>query len=180
MERISRNEADMVSNEDLKAYPADASSCYFPRLVDGLNLPAHRRQIGVDLDTDAVRLDRFLAENGVTLPALVQTTWALVLARYVGTDDVKFEFVTSQPDDTQKFICQARLQEAAPILQLLQGMHAQHGRGLQYDLSSSMHPKYLSGQSRVNTSVRLEVGCSCRGDESLAEVSFLGSRAAAD
>lgn len=85
---------------------ADVRPCLFPNLLNdvraapGQHVKKQQRRDSVDvpLDVDHSTVTRFLAELGVTLPALFQVIWALVLRIYTGNAQSVFGCLASGRD----------------------------------------------------------------------------------
>ncbi|KAF2119371.1 hypothetical protein BDV96DRAFT_486547 [Lophiotrema nucula] len=89
-----------------KAYLSGVEPCYFPTLTDGQTGPHELGSYEIHLE-DAIQIQAFCRENGVTLSNLLQLAWALVLHCYVGAADVSFGVVASGRDIPVKNIEEA-------------------------------------------------------------------------
>ncbi|KAH6952220.1 HC-toxin synthetase [Fusarium avenaceum] len=90
-------------NESLaywKTYLADATPCLFPHLIDddlGQDL-GRRGSVPVRLSVDGSALRESLKQLGITMPALFQMVWALVLRTYTGKSQSVFGYLASGRD----------------------------------------------------------------------------------
>ncbi|KIL88497.1 non-ribosomal peptide synthetase [Fusarium avenaceum] len=83
-----------------KTYLADATPCLFPHLIDddlGQDL-GRRGSVPVVLDVDGSALRESLKQLGITMPALFQMVWALVLRTYTGKSQSVFGYLASGRD----------------------------------------------------------------------------------
>ena len=152
-----------LDDEYWKAYLDHVGPCFFPRLTDGLEPPAHtRHQIRVDVEAEGRPLEQFCARNGIELPAVFQTAWALVLGRYVDAEDLSFGFALSSAQGSYETVCRAQLHDAVPMAQILQDMHAHHRR---------RSPYQPEGPSLFNTKVLFEAVADGAGEADPADVS---------
>ncbi|KAK7423077.1 hypothetical protein QQZ08_009244 [Neonectria magnoliae] len=89
-----------------KTYLANATLCLFPSLIDDVprnqDRKAARRacrgSVPVPLDVDPSALAETLTQLGVTMPALFQMVWALVLRLYTGKSQSVFGYLASGRD----------------------------------------------------------------------------------
>lgn len=84
---------------------------------------------------DATGLQTFCSRNAVSALSVLQTAWALVLARYIGNPSVCFacEYVEVASDgsnsvlpETQNGVCKANLEGDTPVIELVRGLRARH------------------------------------------------------
>jgi hypothetical protein len=83
----------------LKKYLESLDSCHFPHLLDGIEGQKQRCSIAIPFENESLAVHAFCARNGVKLPDLLKTVWALVLRNYIGTDQVCFGYSTLEMRD---------------------------------------------------------------------------------
>ncbi|GKU06526.1 peptide synthetase [Fusarium langsethiae] len=86
-----------------KTYLATARPCYFPALTDeGTKHDGRANQqrgsVKVPITRDVDQLGQFLAEMQVTMPTLIQLTWATVLRMYTADTQIVFGYLASGRD----------------------------------------------------------------------------------
>ncbi|KAH7173129.1 uncharacterized protein B0J16DRAFT_375847 [Fusarium flagelliforme] len=86
-----------------KTYLATARPCHFPALTDegtkhDGKANQQRGSVQVPLTRDAAQLGQFLAEMEVTMPTLIQLTWAMVLRMYTADTQIVFGYLASGRD----------------------------------------------------------------------------------
>ncbi|MCJ1378651.1 hypothetical protein MMC17_001750 [Xylographa soralifera] len=102
-------------------------ACLFPLLTDGMIEQYSPRQRSVQqltsLDLGSFRSARVLnyvcAQHDVSLPTLFSTVWALVLARYLGTDKVGFLVITSDAGTQREGVCRIQLESTKELESIL-------------------------------------------------------------
>ena len=102
-------------------------TCLFPLLTDGIIEQYSPRQRSVQqltcLDLGSFRSARVLsyvcAQHDVSLHTLFSTVWALVLARYLGTDKVGFLVITSNAGTQREGVCCIQLESARELKRVL-------------------------------------------------------------
>ncbi|MCJ1282185.1 hypothetical protein MMC26_001508 [Xylographa opegraphella] len=102
-------------------------TCLFPLLTDGIIEPYSPRQRSVQqltsLDLGSFRSARVLnyicAQHDVSIPTLFSTAWALVLARYLGTDKVGFLVITSDASTQREGVCRVELESIRELESVL-------------------------------------------------------------
>ncbi|MFC7221520.1 condensation domain-containing protein, partial [Streptomyces polyrhachis] len=108
-------------------------------------------------DEDTRRLHELAHTHGLTLNTVLQGCWALLLARYSGTDDVVFGTVTSgrpsEVEDVERMVglfintlpLRVHLPEAATALDWLHGLQEQNVQMRQYEHSPLRQVHQWSG-----------------------------------
>ncbi|MCJ1392592.1 hypothetical protein MMC18_005462 [Xylographa bjoerkii] len=135
-------------------------TCLFPLLTDGRIEEYSPRQRSVQqltsLDLGSFRSARVLnylcAQHDVSLPTLFSTVWALVLARYLGTDKVGFLVVTSDAGTQREGVCRMQLESTKELETVLKDVEAETKKSfeLHANIRSSVIGHYQHG---FNTAV---------------------------
>ncbi|KAI9848835.1 MAG: NRPS [Sclerophora amabilis] len=154
-----------------RGYLADVEKCYFPQLTDGVSGLKQRRQHAVHLGQKAAdgSLEEFCVYNNVTLPTVFKTAWALVLGRYIGTDNVSFSTVTSHRDGQRVVLCRSQLDEAASILNVMEKIEADFVGSLPYqDCALAEIPQFIdsAGRTLFNSNINFQDGAGSASTQS--------------
>ena len=104
-----------MSNDAVNAAVSSMDACVFPPLSDGVVLASEPseapKSVQVDLGelSDARNLRAFAAQNGIRVSSLFSAAWAVVVGRYLGTEQVGFVAVSSAEQDKNGAVCRADL-----------------------------------------------------------------------
>lgn len=104
--------------------------CYFPFLTDGVIVEqvksrsgnfSHRETLTIDLEhnVNAHALRAFSNKHNVDLPSLFHLSWSVVLASYIGTQNVTFIKVKAQKDKREVGVCNFEFEGEVTTLEAL-------------------------------------------------------------
>jgi hypothetical protein len=82
-------------------YLSEVTPCFFPLLAgleDASDPQRKLESISIDVGISALDLTGFCASKNVTLVNVFQLAWALLLRKYIGSDDVCFGYLSSGRD----------------------------------------------------------------------------------
>jgi non-ribosomal peptide synthase protein (TIGR01720 family) len=163
------------SLEYWKHYLGSAEVCYMPHLIDELELEQRGKQlrtIALTLTESSDSINKFCAENKVTLSNLVQAVWAIVLRCYVGADSVCFGYLTSGRDTPiqgieeavgafiNMLVCYTKVHDDTTIRTVMDGIQADFSQSLSHQycsLGDIQHSLGLSGQQPLfNTGISVQ------------------------
>jgi len=162
---------DQVSH--WKEYLRDVEPCYFPTLLDGKPDPTARGQhsFEVDLGICFTELQGFCNENDVTLFSLLQTSWAIVLRAFTGSNRVCFGYLSAGRDAPVQGIdalvgpvlnmmtCHLNLEGCSSARSVLQQTQSDFLSNLEFQhvsLADVHHALGLSGDALFNTILSLQ------------------------
>ena len=89
----------------------------------------HRLLVTVAVNQNIDVLQTFCQKNSVQIPTVFNTTWALVLARYLGTEQVSFTSIFEEGGVRTIGACVAVIDRNALILDVLKNMEVKLGPG---------------------------------------------------
>jgi hypothetical protein len=97
------------------------------RIPNGGITQQQRQLVTVTLSESIEMLQNFCKENSVLLPTVFKAAWALVLGRYLGSEEVKFTSIVE--DDVVRSVapCQFLVDETASILKVLNNIELDVG-----------------------------------------------------
>ncbi|UNI16433.1 NRPS [Purpureocillium takamizusanense] len=141
--------------------------CHFPSLTSS-DAPTTREDRTVQVNIASSQAQKFCKTLGITIPVLLQATWAVILRGYTQTDDVCFGYLASGRDEpvpglqnmigTFIHLLTCRVQfgftDAATLTGLLHAIQKQSGAAIanQYcSLASIQNSLQLGGRSLFNT-----------------------------
>lgn len=110
--------------------------CYFPKMTDGIDTDRQlerREQVRIDIRTSGTTLAKFFQCRNVTASEVLQTVWAVVLGRYIGSEEVCFGtamHTSSSCGKTAYLVSRTRLGSENPISKTLSDTHESLVRGL--------------------------------------------------
>jgi hypothetical protein len=117
-------------------YLEDVGPCYFPKLTDGIDTDRQlerREQVRVDIRISGAPLAKFCQHQNVMVAEVLQTVWAVVLGRYIGSEEICFGtaiHASSNGGETTYMVSRARLGSEDPISKTLSDMQESLVRGL--------------------------------------------------
>lgn len=145
--------------------------CLFPKLLREDETPGTKHQLHYHKLHDATGLRNFCAQNDVTIPSLVQLTWAIILSGFSGNEDVCFGTLASGRDVAvggiheiagpliNMIITRSHLNNKSTIVDTLHQMHANWIESLAHqhsDLGEIHHQLQLGGQQLFNSVVNYQ------------------------
>lgn len=151
-----------------KEHLAGAEPCLFPSLTDGRVRTEAGATLGSHTVTlsDALQITEYCADSGITLSALLQFAWGVVLRTYTGSDDVLFGFLSSGRDVPvphvehavgafiNMLVCRLRLGAETEITDALESTHADLAQAMAHQacsLAEMQHELGLAGETLFNT-----------------------------
>ena len=150
-------------------------ACLFPLLTDGVIvegedalLQSVRKLTTVDLGPlrDVRILREFCTRNGVALPTVFNTAWALVLGTYMGTDAVRFLVHTSEPGVHREAIFHVQLDKTEVVDYILRDVEAKVKESFDQQalslLSDSDLPVFRDDHRELNSAVVYQAAHSIR------------------
>jgi amino acid adenylation domain-containing protein/non-ribosomal peptide synthase protein (TIGR01720 family) len=117
-----------------KQYFADTEPCHLPSLPKD-DVAQHQSDIEIHLGPEAAQLPSFCKARGVSMAAVIQTIWALVLRKFTNSEKVLFGYMTANRDVPvdgvaglvgpliNMLICRMQIDEKAVISQLMETSH---------------------------------------------------------
>ena len=105
--------------------------CLFPSLSDGVlcerkvSTPGDEELTSIYLGPlcSAQTLRNFCSSNGVSLPSLFGTVWALVLGRYLDLEEVGFITLVESKDGAQRGVCHGKLDRSRRCVEIMRQIH---------------------------------------------------------
>ncbi|RDL30479.1 uncharacterized protein BP5553_10357 [Venustampulla echinocandica] len=124
---IPAEESNYLQNE------TKVDTCYFPLLTNGVIIEQDASRKGLDMNRYVTPIDlgrlsssgelrAFCAKHNFDAPALFQFAWSVVLASYIGTQNVNFIAVKSQKEKIEVGICEVELDDGASTIEALKNV----------------------------------------------------------
>lgn len=163
------------SNEDQmihwKQYLQDVEPCVFPSL-DGAGPEAcHQHVTHVNLEMGTTEIDAFCKSSNITLFALIQVSWGIVLRAFTGSDDVCFGYLSAGRDVSVRgienligpvinmMVCRLQLGSQSTLDRILEQCQDDFLRNIEFQhaaLSDIQHALGISYQALFNTILSLQ------------------------
>ncbi|KAH8896009.1 acetyl-CoA synthetase-like protein [Thozetella sp. PMI_491] len=124
-------------------------ACTFPTLTDGrvfdseVSMPPRKAHVDLGDLSDTYILRSFAYKHRISLSTLFSATWAIVLGRYLGIDNVSFAVLTSAEEEHNGGVCRAELNHGYIVRDVL--------RKLDYTMSESFEAYRRSRVSVLNS-----------------------------
>lgn len=143
-------------------------TCYFPLLTNGVIIEQDASRKGLDTNRHVAPIDlgrfsssgelrAFCAKHNFDAPALFQFAWSVVLASYIGTQNVNFIAVKSQKDKIQVGICEVELDDGASTIEAVKNveekMKGSYSTQPRTPLSELQMPMTAEGRPAFNSVV---------------------------
>lgn len=139
-------------------YLADCEPCFFPQLTDGVVVERHqgvRQHVNIDVSNSEAMMADFCALHDVTIAGVLQTAWAVILSRYIGTEGVCFGVVIPTSKGEKAFtVSRAQLGNEDPISQVLSRLQKSLSKGLPHaSYLTESQETVLGGQNLFNSTI---------------------------
>lgn len=155
-------------------YLADCEPCFFPQLTDSVIVERQkglRQYVSIDTAESGAIFADFCVLHNVTIADVLQTTWAVILGRYIGTDEVCFGSVMPSDKGKKAFtIRRAQLGSEDPISQVLTKLHKSVLESLPHAFSPNESQAVVLGkQALFNSTMNFRCHDGMSWDESLTK-----------
>jgi hypothetical protein len=153
-------------------------TCLFPLLTDGVlvddvALPQTTQQLtALDLGSLCIAktLRDFCAQNGLALPTLFNSVWALVLGRFLDSDSIGFVAASGAAGESKEGVCHAQLDKTRSVVEFMKEVELTTMKSFDYYAAGSLSPLSLltshSDRQVFNSMVEFQ-GMGAAGDKNI-------------